>query len=245
MPKPCLVFLLEILWQEVISRQRCMPVAESLLQRSTWSCRPDRRDCRRDGQRGRQLRLLGTWPWSPWRRVPWQGWWCHPLHLWNVPGRRPYDPVWKVHGKSCNAWNAFIVLLAQKGTFSCCTRGCFHLSLCQRGVCILFNLFGQNKADKNIEGNYWSCETTGRLLGKAAFISVGDKAFCSSNGIYACLKAVVLVSAGVAALWLHAAGDWGGALLVWAVWSQACRQGACPFALLFIMALLVVFVGFI
>lgn len=63
----------------------------------------------------------------------------------------------------------------------------------------LFNLFRQNNADKDIEQNYWSCETR-RLLENATFISFGDKIFCSSNSIYTCLETDVLVSAGVAAL---------------------------------------------
>lgn len=210
-----------------------MPLAESLLQRSARSCRPDRRDRRWDGQWGRQLRLPGTWPRSPWRRVPWQGWRYHPLHLWNVPGRRPYDPVWKVHGKSCNTWNAVPVLLTQERYIFLLYKWLLSLKTLsrrffQRGVCTFFNRVRQNKVDKNIEQNYWTCETR-RLLENATFISVGDKIFCSSSGIYTCLETVVLVSAGVAALWLHAARDGGGALLVWAVWSQACRQGVCPF----------------
>lgn len=63
------LFLPEILWAEVVSGQRRVPLAEGLLQRSARSCRPDRRDRGRDGQRGRQLGLPGARPRSPRRGV--------------------------------------------------------------------------------------------------------------------------------------------------------------------------------
>lgn len=40
-----------------------------------------------------------------------------------------------------------------------------------------------------------------------------------------CFNICFPVFPGLAALWLHAAGDWGGALSVWAVWASACGQG--------------------
>lgn len=95
----CLVFPPEILRQEVISRQGRLSAAESVLQRSSWSCCPDWWDRGRDRQWGRQLGFTGTWPWPPPRWSSWQGRRRHPLHLWNVQGWRPDDPVWKVHGK--------------------------------------------------------------------------------------------------------------------------------------------------
>lgn len=120
----------EILWQEVIGRQGRVPAAESLLQRSSRSRCPDWWDRGRDGQRGRQLGFAGAWPWPPqprrWR-VPWQGRRRHPLHLWNVQGRRPYDPVWKVHGKrqavkiiEKSGWKIFLLAEKERSIFLLC-----------------------------------------------------------------------------------------------------------------------------